>query len=89
MATTTHRRPILAEMTFVVAVSTTGRTVVRPYTAPKLILTQPHFAKAQFITFPFRRSSIYHISISPKLILTQPHFAEAQFITFPFRRSSF
>jgi hypothetical protein len=32
-----NRRPRIVEMTFVVAVSTLGRTVVRPYIAPRLI----------------------------------------------------
>jgi hypothetical protein len=39
-ATTTHRRPRFIEMALVVAVSTIGRSVERPYIAPRLILTQ-------------------------------------------------
>jgi hypothetical protein len=40
-AMTARRRPKFVEITFVVAVSTIGRTVVRPYISPRLILTQP------------------------------------------------
>jgi hypothetical protein len=38
MATTSHRHPKIIEMAFDVARSTSGRTVVRPYIAPGLII---------------------------------------------------